>query len=120
MTAEDDLQRLAQLAGVPDWMEELHMDRIEEGLGYLAGLLMEGKLTYRETVVEGIENFGTRLVDGTVADLSPDAEPASALGYTLSRSSAVPSGRMVGIAQLVERRLVVADVAGSSPVTHPT
>ena len=26
---------------------------------------------------------------------------------------------MVGIAQLVERRLVVADVAGSSPVTHP-
>jgi hypothetical protein len=25
----------------------------------------------------------------------------------------------VGIAQLVERRLVVADVAGSSPVTHP-
>ena len=27
---------------------------------------------------------------------------------------------MVGIAQLVERRLVVADVAGSSPVTHPS
>lgn len=26
---------------------------------------------------------------------------------------------MVGIAQLVERGLVVADVAGSSPVTHP-
>ena len=26
---------------------------------------------------------------------------------------------MVGIAQLVERRVVVADVAGSSPVTHP-
>jgi hypothetical protein len=26
---------------------------------------------------------------------------------------------MVGVAQLVERRLVVADVAGSSPVTHP-
>ncbi len=26
---------------------------------------------------------------------------------------------LVGIAQLVERRLVVADVAGSSPVTHP-
>src|SRR3954464_2992000 len=28
-------------------------------------------------------------------------------------------GRMVGVAQLVERRVVVADVAGSSPVTHP-
>src|SRR3954453_11205305 len=27
---------------------------------------------------------------------------------------------MVGIAQLVERRVVVADVAGSSPVTHPS
>ena len=26
---------------------------------------------------------------------------------------------VVGIAQLVERRVVVADVAGSSPVTHP-
>ena len=26
---------------------------------------------------------------------------------------------MVGVAQLVERRLVVADVAGSKPVTHP-
>ena len=28
--------------------------------------------------------------------------------------------RLVGIAQLVERRVVVADVAGSSPVTHPS
>jgi hypothetical protein len=27
---------------------------------------------------------------------------------------------MVGVAQLVERRVVVADVAGSSPVTHPS
>ena len=26
---------------------------------------------------------------------------------------------MVGVAQLVERRVVVADVAGSSTVTHP-
>ena len=31
----------------------------------------------------------------------------------------VRSRRMVGVAQLVERRVVVADVAGSSPVTHP-
>src|SRR5680860_533608 len=27
---------------------------------------------------------------------------------------------MVGVAQLVERRVVVADVAGSSPVVHPS
>ena len=27
---------------------------------------------------------------------------------------------MVGVAQLVERCVVVADAAGSSPVTHPT
>jgi hypothetical protein len=27
--------------------------------------------------------------------------------------------RMVGIAQLVERQIVVLDVTGSSPVTHP-
>jgi hypothetical protein len=27
---------------------------------------------------------------------------------------------MVGVAQLVERWLVVPDVAGSSPVVHPT
>jgi NADPH-dependent curcumin reductase CurA len=33
------------------------MHRMEEGLGYLAGLLAEGKLTYKETVVEGIDNF---------------------------------------------------------------
>lgn len=26
----------------------------------------------------------------------------------------------MGVAQLVERRVVVADVAGSSPVAHPT
>ena len=26
---------------------------------------------------------------------------------------------MVGIAQLVERRIVIPDVAGSSPVSHP-
>ena len=30
-----------------------------------------------------------------------------------------PAELMVGIAQLVERRVVVANVAGSSPVTHP-
>lgn len=29
------------------------------------------------------------------------------------------SGHMVGIAQLAERLVVVQEVAGSSPVTHP-
>jgi hypothetical protein len=31
----------------------------------------------------------------------------------------VPTGTMVGVAQLVEHLVVVQDVAGSSPVTHP-
>ena len=35
-------------------------------------------------------------------------------------ASARGQGPVVGVAQLVERRVVVADVAGSSPVTHPT
>jgi hypothetical protein len=30
------------------------------------------------------------------------------------------AGHMVGVAQLVEHRVVVPGVAGSSPVTHPT
>ncbi len=29
-------------------------------------------------------------------------------------------GSVVGVAQLVERLVVVQEVAGSSPVTHPT
>ena len=32
----------------------------------------------------------------------------------------VRASRMVGVAQLVELLVVVQDVAGSSPVTHPT
>jgi hypothetical protein len=36
-----------------------------------------------------------------------------------SAAAGMGSLGMVGVAQLVERRLVVADVAGSSPVTHP-
>ena len=51
--------------------------------------------------------------------------PPAEIAYTVpcfgfSRPlAAVARGRMVGVAQLVERRVVVADVAGSSPVTHP-
>ncbi len=32
----------------------------------------------------------------------------------------MPGARMVGVAQLVEHRLVVPVAAGSSPVVHPT
>ncbi len=40
--------------------------------------------------------------------------------YTsLAADAEWPMRAMVGVAQLVERRVVVADVAGSSPVTHP-
>ena len=39
---------------------------------------------------------------------------------TLLCCSRCAGNDLVGIAQLVERRLVVADVAGSSPVTHPS
>ena len=52
--------------------------------------------------------------------------PAGETGVVMStaveqvRWSALPrTGHMVGIAQLVEHRVVVAGVAGSSPVTHP-
>ena len=44
-------------------------------------------------------------------ELAPDA-------YILLRGPG-SAGLLVGIAQLVERCVVVADVAGSSPVTHP-
>lgn len=37
----------------------------------------------------------------------------------LRLGASVPQQDMVGIAQLVEHLVVVQDVAGSSPVTHP-
>ena len=49
-----------------------------------------------------------------VASTDAESPVHFSLGPGLTR------GRMVGVAQLVERRVVVADVAGSSPVTHPT
>ena len=33
-----------------------HIDRFEEAIGYLAGLLVEDKLRYDETIVDGLEN----------------------------------------------------------------
>src|SRR3569833_2283928 len=56
---------------------------------------------------------------------SPTRRPrrrAERLRYRSSGSSDRPRGRrraMVGVAQLVERQVVILDVAGSSPVTHP-
>jgi hypothetical protein len=41
------------------------------------------------------------------------------LGRLRQHSLLAAAMYMVGVAQLVERRVVVADVAGSSPVTHP-
>ncbi len=39
------------LCGVVD-----HADRFGEAIEYLAGLIAEGQLTYRETIVDGLEN----------------------------------------------------------------
>ncbi len=57
------------------------------------------------------------LADGLTA-APPDGRTTPDTRYTSLRSGR-SGGSMVGIAQLVERRVVVADVAGSSPVTHP-
>lgn len=54
---------------------------------------------------------------GVTAVVATGSNPA-VRWVRLSRSW-VPRRPMVGIAQLVERRVVVADVAGSSPVIHP-
>ena len=45
--------------------------------------------------------------------------PAASISAPRKRVRVASAGFMVGIAQLVERRVVVANVAGSSPVTHP-
>ena len=58
----------------------------------------------------------------------PRSDHRPEIGYTVrcfgfsrpSRHGREGPTRMVGVAQLVERRVVVADVAGSSPVVHPT
>ena len=45
----------------------------------------------------------------------------TAIPYLLRISLEFPSKEvMVGVAQLVEHSVVVRDVAGSSPVVHPT
>ena len=53
----------------------------------------------------------------------PDFDEPSGMRYCCARADPDQrrcSGDMVGIAQLVEHLVVVQDVAGSSPVTHPT
>ncbi len=49
----------------------------------------------------------------------PRRGPAPSRLHSASAPLAGVPRSMVGVAQLVERRVVVADVAGSSPVTHP-
>ncbi len=49
----------------------------------------------------------------------PRRGPAPSRLHSASAPLADAPRSMVGVAQLVERRVVVADVAGSSPVTHP-
>ena len=50
----------------------------------------------------------------------PDGSPEALIALHFLAGPGWIRCRMVGVAQLVERRVVVADVAGSSPVTHPT
>ncbi len=59
-------------------------------------------------------------VAGSVTGTGTDSGSAAAV-LALHFSAVIGSRPVpvVGIAQLVERRVVVADVAGSSPVTHP-
>ena len=52
--------------------------------------------------------------------LSGDRPPSRLGGTRTTSRSRGRRGRMVGVAQLVEHLVVVQDVAGSSPVTHPT
>ena len=76
---------------------------------------------YREAVFvpsPGPDAAGSKTIaarhQGSLTGERPVTERGLNTGYTLASQES-----MVGIAQLVERRLVVADVAGSSPVTHP-
>ena len=61
---------------------------------------------------------------GSITGLGPDKPRPRRIPILPGRPEPLHSSPavrpMVGIAQLVERRLVVADVAGSSPVTHPS
>jgi NADPH2:quinone reductase len=63
-----------------------HADRFQEAIGYLGGLLAEGKLKYDETVVEGLESAReslNQLFDGSntgkllIKVAEPAAEPAA-------------------------------------------
>jgi NADPH-dependent curcumin reductase CurA len=49
-------QILMQRATMQGFLIIDHFDRFPEAIGYLAGLMAEGKLTYDETIVDGLEN----------------------------------------------------------------
>jgi NADPH-dependent curcumin reductase CurA len=50
------VQVLLQRATVGGFIVLDHADRFPEAVGHLAGLIAEGRLTYRETLVDGLEN----------------------------------------------------------------
>lgn len=50
------LQLVAQRASIHGFLVLDHADRYGEAIGYLLNLMAEGKLTHRETVVDGLEN----------------------------------------------------------------
>lgn len=50
------VQVLAQRASIHGFLVLDHVDRYREAIEYLAGLIAEGKLTYHETILNGLEN----------------------------------------------------------------
>jgi NADPH-dependent curcumin reductase CurA len=56
-------QLIMQRATMRGFLVLDHADRFPEAIGYLAGLLAEGKLTYDETIVDGLENARATMND---------------------------------------------------------
>lgn len=50
------MQLMMQRASIHGYLVSDHLDRSPEAIEYLVGLMAEGNLTYRETVVDGLEN----------------------------------------------------------------
>jgi NADPH2:quinone reductase len=55
------LQIIMQRATIRGFLVLDHPDRFPEAIEHLAGLLAAGKLTYQETVVDGLEHARTAL-----------------------------------------------------------
>jgi NADPH-dependent curcumin reductase CurA len=50
------MQLMMQRASIHGYLVSDHLDRSGEAIEYLAGLIAEGKLTYHETIIDGLEN----------------------------------------------------------------